>query len=65
MRLYHVYVGPGRFIVRAEDETHAISLARREAENYFAATKEAHEADAGARPLPTEGPAEVLDTDFS
>jgi hypothetical protein len=65
MKLWHVHVGPGRFIVRAEDEKHAISLARSEAENYFATREEAHEADAGADPLSTEGPVEVLDVDFS
>jgi len=65
MKLWHAYVGPGRFIVRAETEAEAIALAQGEAEGYFAPGGEVEGATRGADELLVDGDPAVLDIDFS
>lgn len=65
MRLWHAWVGAGRFIVRAETEQGAITLAREEAVGYWPSRAEAMAQDAGADLLDPEGEAKVLDVDYS
>lgn len=65
MKLWHAWVGAGRFIVRAESADAAIELARKEAEEFCETPELAHELDAGADLLDSEGEPAVLDTDYS
>lgn len=65
MRLWHAWVGGGRFIVRAKTEQEAITLAREEAVEYNPTREEAMAHDAGADLLDPVGEAKVLDTDYS
>ena len=60
MKLWRVRLGNGRFVVRAPTEDEAVALARKEETGY-------HDADerVSVEELSTDGPAAVLDTDYS
>lgn len=60
MKLWHVRLGDGRFIVRAPTEDEAIALSRREETEY-------HDPDQRVEvvELSADGPAAVLDVDYS
>jgi hypothetical protein len=65
MKLWHAWVGNGRFIVRAESQEQAIELARGEAKKYSSRDEDALTDSAGAEHLSPDGPAAVLDVDYS
>lgn len=64
-QLWKVYVGGGRFIVRAPDEEAAIALAREAAVEYNPSRADVEKQPAGADLLPPSGPPAVLDVDYS
>jgi len=66
MKIWHVFVGSGRFLVRARTEEEAIRLASKEAKQYYPTN---HNMDEEATGIQTDlsliGESEVLDIDFS
>lgn len=65
MKIWHAWVGSGRFIVRAADAGEAVALARVAAEEYNETPERAYAHDAGAELLDSDGEPAVLDVDYS
>jgi hypothetical protein len=66
IKIWDIYVGSGRFLVRAYTEDEAIKLAREASKPYWSSKTNIEDLPAGIQTdLSLDGPPEVLDIDYS